>query len=46
MESEQVDSIETEHMTIAHVLTWSDQENCMYITAFNLLMIQSDVVTA
>ena len=27
-----VDYIEASHIVIAHLLPWSDQENCLYIT--------------
>ena len=35
-----VDSIETGRIAIAHLFLWNDQENCMYSTLFQLLMIK------
>ena len=36
--SNKVDSIKTEHIAIAHLLSWNDQENYLYITLFQLQM--------
>ena len=35
-----VDSIETGRIVIVHLFLWNDQENCMYSTLFQLLMIK------
>ena len=38
--NDKVDSIETGRVVNAHLLPWSDQEKCTYITLFKLLMMK------